>query len=115
MQQLTQKLKNGEMRILEVPVPQLERGQVLVKTYYSLVSAGTEGSTVKAARKSLIGKAQERPQQVKQVIETLKAQGPVQTYRAVMKKLDAYSSLGYSCVRQDNQLATDTEGFKIGD
>jgi predicted dehydrogenase/threonine dehydrogenase-like Zn-dependent dehydrogenase len=115
MQQLTQKLKNGEMRILEVPVPQLERGQVLVKTYYSLVSAGTEGSTVKAARKSLIGKAQERPQQVKQVIETLKAQGPVQTYRAVMKKLDAYSSLGYSCVGEVIELATDTEGFKIGD
>jgi polar amino acid transport system substrate-binding protein len=98
MQQLTQKLKNGDMKILEVPAPLAGPGLVRVKTYYSLISAGTEGSTVKAARKSLLGKARERPQQVRQVMDTLKAQGPVQTYRAVMKKLDAYSPLGYSCV-----------------
>lgn len=46
----------------------------------------------------MLSKAKERPQQVKQVIDAVKAQGPVQTYRAVMKKLDAYSPLGYSCV-----------------
>lgn len=98
MQQLTQKLKNGEMRILEVPVPGVSKGQVLVKNAYSLISAGTEGSTVKTARDSFIGKAKQRPQQVKQVIDTFKSQGPLQTYRAVMKKLEAYSPLGYSCV-----------------
>ena len=69
-----------------------------MRNYYSLISAGTEGGTVKAARKGYIGKNRERPQQVKQVIDTLKNQGPVQTYRAVMKKLDAHSPLGYSCV-----------------
>lgn len=96
MQQLTQKLNNGEMLVQEVPAPQLGKGMILVRNYYSLISAGTESSTVKAARKSLIGKAQERPQQVKQVIDTLIQQGPVQTYRAVTKKLEAYSPLGYS-------------------
>jgi len=40
----------------------LGEGQVLVRNYYSLISAGTEGSTVKAARKGYIGKARERPQ-----------------------------------------------------
>ena len=98
MKQLTQKLKSGRMEVLEAPVPSLGKGQVLVQNFYSLISAGTEGSTVKAARKGYIGKAKERPQQVKQVIDTLMSQGPVQTYRAVMKKLDAYSPLGYSCV-----------------
>ena len=97
MQQLTQKLGSGDMIIQDVPYPQLGKGMVIVKNHYSIISAGTEGSTVVAARKSLIGKAKERPQQVKQVIDTLKKQGPVQTYRAVMKKLDAYSPLGYSC------------------
>ena len=95
MQQLAQKLKNGQMEIIQSPVPSLQKGQIVIKTYYSLISAGTEGSTVKAARKRLHRKKpKERPQQVKQVIETLRAQGPVQTYRAVMKKLDAYSPLG---------------------
>jgi predicted dehydrogenase len=98
MNQLTQKLKDGRMQITEVPVPDLRPGMILVRNFYSLISAGTESSTVKAARKGYIGKAKERPQQVKQVIDTLMSQGPVQTYRAVMKKLDAYSPLGYSCV-----------------
>jgi len=115
MIQLTQKLKNGEMKILEVPVPVLSKGHLLVKVYYSLVSAGTEGSTVKTARKGLIGKAKERPQQVKQVLDTLKTQGPVQTYRAVMKKLDAYSSLGYSCVGEVIDTAPDVLEFQTGD
>jgi len=84
------------MCVHEVPVPAIANGSVLVRNLYSLVSAGTEGSTVKAARSSLLEKAKQRPQQVKQVLEVLKSQGPVQTYRAVMKKLDAYSPLGYS-------------------
>lgn len=100
MEQLTQKLGSGEMQIQELPIPQLQNGMILVKNHYSLISAGTEGSTVKAARKSLLGKAKERPQQVKQVFEVLKKQGLVQTYRAVVKKLDAYSPLGYSCAER---------------
>lgn len=115
MQQLSQKLKNGEMQILETPIPSLQNGQVLIRTHYSLISAGTEGSTVKAARKGYLGKAKERPQQVKQVLDTLMTQGPVQTYRAVMKKLDAYSPLGYSCAGEVIEVAHDVKGFCAGD
>lgn len=115
MYQLTQKLKSGSMKILEVPIPTLFKGYILVRNHYSLVSAGTEGSTVKTARKGYIGKAKERPQQVKQVVETLKSQGPVQTYRAVMKKLDAYSPLGYSCVGEVVDVGANVTEFKIGD
>jgi len=57
--------------VLEVPVPDLRSGMILVRNFYSLISAGTEGGTVKTARKGYIGKAKERPQQVKQVIDTL--------------------------------------------
>ena len=103
------------MQILEVALPVVGNGQVMIKNYYSLVSAGTEGSTVKTARKGYIGKAKERPQQVKQVIDTLKSQGPVQTYRAVMKKLDAYSPLGYSCVGEVVSVGAGVTGFCKGD
>ena len=115
MKQLTQKLGSGDMVIQDVPYPQLGKGMVIVKNHYSIISAGTEGSTVVAARKSLIGKAKERPQQVKQVIDTLKKQGPVQTYRAVMKKLDAYSSLGYSCTGEVIEMGEGVTGFEVGD
>lgn len=115
MDQLTQKLKDGKMIILKVPVPSLQKGHILVRNHYSLISAGTEASTVKAARKGYIGKAKDRPQQVKQVFDTLKTQGPTQTYRAVMKKLDAYSPLGYSCAGEVIALASDINGFNVGD
>ena len=115
MQQLTQKLGSGDMIIQDVPYPQLGKGMVIVKNHYSIISAGTEGSTVVAARKSLLGKAKERPQQVKQVIDTLKKQGPVQTYRAVMKKLDAYSPLGYSSAGEVIEVGEGVTEFEVGD
>jgi predicted dehydrogenase/threonine dehydrogenase-like Zn-dependent dehydrogenase len=115
MQQLSQKLKNGIMKIIEVPYPTLTAGTILVRNHYSLISTGTETSTVKTAQKGLIGKAKERPQQVKQVLDVLKQQGPVQTYRAVMKKLDAFSPLGYSCAGEVIDTAPDVSAFKIGD
>ncbi len=63
----------------------------------------------------MIGKAKERPQQVKQVINTFKQQGIVQTYRAVMKKLDAYSPLGYSSAGQVIEVGADITDIKVGD
>ena len=114
MKQLAQKLKNGEIQVIEVPFPVLGPGKVLVRNHYSLISSGTEGSSVTAARKSLIGKAKERPQQVKQVIDTLKTQGPIQNYRTVMKKLDSYSPLGYSSAGEVLSVASTVQGCVVG-
>ncbi len=115
MKQVTQKLKDGKLKVVEVVPPTLQPGMVLVQNHYSLISAGTEASTVSTARKSLIGKARERPQQVKQVFDVLTQQGPVQTYRAVMKKLEAHSPLGYSSAGIVLDVAPDVRGFAPGD
>lgn len=115
MLQLTQKLGSGEMIVQEVPRPVLGHGMILIKNHYSLISAGTESSTVAAARKNLIGKAKERPQQIKQVLETLVQQGPIQTYRAITKKLEAYSPLGYSCSGEVIEIGEGVTEFSKGD
>lgn len=115
MQQLTQKLKNGSMQVLEVPVPALQPGQVLVRNRYSLISAGTDTSTVRAARSSLIEKAKARPQQARQVMDVIRSQGLTQAYRAVMKKLDAYSALGYSCAGEVVGVGEGVTEFSVGD
>ena len=115
MKQLTQRLKDGAMQVLDVPPPALGAGMVLIRNHFSLISAGTEASTVKAARKGYLGKAKERPEQVKQVLDVLKTQGVVQTYRAVMKKLDAYSPLGYSCAGHVIDMAENARDFQVGD
>lgn len=62
------------MDVLEVPIPDLKSGMVLVRNFYSLISAGTEGSTVKTARKSYIGKAKERVKKSSWLIGILQIQ-----------------------------------------
>jgi len=115
MRQLTQQLGDGDMTVQDVPEPQVLPGFVRVRNHYSLISAGTEGSSVRTARKSLIGKALERPAQVKQVLDVMQKQGPLQAYRAVMKKLDAYSPLGYSSAGEIMDVGPNVTGFATGD
>ncbi len=115
MQQVSQKLKTGNINIIDVPVPEPKNGEILVRNIYSCISSGTESSTVKAARKGYIGKAQERPEQFRQVLEKLRTQGISQTYRAVMKKLDAHSPLGYSCAGRVIEVAAGVNDFAVGD
>jgi predicted dehydrogenase/threonine dehydrogenase-like Zn-dependent dehydrogenase len=103
------------MGVVEVPPPILTAGSLLVRTAYSVVSSGTEGSTVRAARRSLVGKAIERPQQARQMIDLLAAAGPVQAYRTFQKKLDSYSPLGYSSAGVVMDIGDDVSGFAVGD
>ncbi|REJ84086.1 MAG: oxidoreductase [Bacteroidetes bacterium] len=115
MEQLTQNLKDGRMELLEVPFPVLQSGSVLVRNHYSLISAGTEGKTVKDARAGLIAKARSRKEEVKKVIEAAKTFGWKETYRMVMNKLDAPSALGYSCAGEIIAVADDVKDFSVGD
>lgn len=115
MKQLVHKLRNGWVGVIDVPPPLLGEGMVLIRTRYSLLSPGTEGGTVSSGRKSLIDKARERPEQVRQVIETLKQSGPLQTHRAVMKRLEAYTPLGYSIAGTVSAIGARTRGFAVGD
>lgn len=115
MEQLTQNLKDGHMQLLEVPFPALGPGQVLVRNHYSLISAGTEGKTVKDARLGYIGKARARKEEVKKVIQTAKTLGLMETYRLVMNKLDAPSALGYSCAGEVIAVSDDVKDFRVGD
>ncbi|HEX7413139.1 MAG TPA: bi-domain-containing oxidoreductase [Bacteroidia bacterium] len=115
MEQLTQNLKSGEMKILEVPYPMLNNGCVLIRNHYSIISAGTEGKTVADARLGYLGKAMARKDEVKKVIATAKTIGLVDTYKLMMNKLDAPSALGYSCAGEVIAVADDVIEFKIGD
>jgi polar amino acid transport system substrate-binding protein len=115
MLQLTQNLKTGEMKLLEVPVPTLTSKNILVRVHYSLISAGTESSKVTTARKGYLGKAKEKPEQVKQVLDTVKKEGLLNTYRKVMNKLDAWAPLGYSCAGEVIEIGKEITEFKIGD
>lgn len=61
MHQVVQYQKSGELYVDEVPVPSLRRGGVLVRNQASLISVGTERSSVQTAQASMLGKARSRP------------------------------------------------------
>jgi len=115
MKQLIQNFKSGELYVDDLPVPSINEGFVLVSNKYSLISAGTERSTVSTAQASLIGKAKKRPDLVKQVIQNYKKEGLKATVEKVRTKLDSLKALGYSSAGV--VLASmDTENkFKPGD
>ena len=103
------------MELTEVPIPALGKGMVLVRNYFSLISAGTEGGKVSTARKGYIGKAKEKPQQVMQVLDTLSKEGIKSTYKKVMNKLDSLSPLGYSTSGVVISVGESVTNIKIGD
>jgi len=98
MKQVLQSSRTGEIRVLDVPVPAVPAGFVLVRTHASLVSAGTERMMVQFAEKNLAQKAMARPDLVRQVIEKVRRDGLVTTMNAVRSRLDEPMALGYSAV-----------------
>jgi polar amino acid transport system substrate-binding protein len=96
MKQLIQNFKTGELYVDTVPVPSISNGMVLVENEFSLISAGTERSTVKVAQASLLGKAKQRPELVAQVLQNIKKEGLAATITKVKTKLDSLKALGYS-------------------
>jgi len=115
MDQLVQNLKDGAMKILEVPYPALTSNTILVRNHYSVISAGTEGKTVHDARLGYLAKARARKDDVKKVLKTMKTEGIFNTYNMVMNKLESPSSLGYSCAGEVIKVGSDITEFKKGD
>ena len=96
MKQVLQQPSTGEISVAEVPAPQLLPGCVLVSIRVSLVSAGTERASAEFARKSLLQKAQARPDLVREVINKVRRDGLLSAVQAVRSRLDQPTSLGYS-------------------
>lgn len=115
MKHIIQSYKSGEMKLDEVPKPQVGPGMVLVETKASLVSAGTEKMLVDLAKKSLLGKAKARPDLVKKVIATAKKEGLKNTIDKVRSKLDTPIPLGYSCAGVVRAVGTGVDKFQVGD
>jgi predicted dehydrogenase/threonine dehydrogenase-like Zn-dependent dehydrogenase len=111
--QVIQYQKTGEVRIDELPAPKLRPGCVLVRNAFSLISAGTERTSVEIAQASLVQKARMRPDLVRQVLDNARRDGLIATYKKVQDRLDHFNDLGYSSAGIVIESAID--GFKPGD
>jgi polar amino acid transport system substrate-binding protein len=57
LRQVVQNFKTGIVSVEEVAIPQLRNGCLRVRNKASLISAGTEGGTVKLGKLGYLGKA----------------------------------------------------------
>lgn len=115
MKQIIQSFKSGETILEEVPAPVVNPGTVLIKTTRSLVSLGTERMLVEFGKSSLISKARQQPDRVKQVLDKIRTEGLVPTLEAVFSKLEQPLPLGYCNVGKVIAVGEGVSEFQVGD
>jgi hypothetical protein len=115
MHQIIQNIRNGKLSVKEIPDPVVKPGHVLIANAYSVISAGTERAAIELAKKSLLGKAKQRPDQVRRVLEKLKNEGILNTISQVRERLDEPLAMGYSSAGVVLACGDGVQEFKPGD
>jgi predicted dehydrogenase/threonine dehydrogenase-like Zn-dependent dehydrogenase len=115
MKQIAQHIKTGAMKVADVDAPAIGRGMVLVKNYFSVISAGTEKTSVDSRKSSLLQRARSQPDEVRKVIDEVKRNGLPRTYKRIMGKLDSFSGLGYSTAGVVLAVEDGIQDIEIGD
>ena len=115
MKQLTHNLSNGEFNLIDVPIPRMRDGEVLISTKVSLISKGTEKMLVDFGKANLYEKAKLQPDKLKEVLKKLKADGLIDTFEAVQSKLSEPIPMGYSNVGVVINVGNKVQNIKVGD
>lgn len=115
MKQILQDMSNGETLVVHAPAPNVSRDHLLVHTTVSLISAGTERMLVDFGRASLIDKARQQPEKVRQVLAKVQTDGLATTLEAVRSKLAQPLPLGYCNVGVVAEVGSGAEAFAVGD
>jgi predicted dehydrogenase/threonine dehydrogenase-like Zn-dependent dehydrogenase len=115
LKQILQSLKSGATEVAEVPCPTVKRGQLLIRTSRTLVSAGTERMLVEFGKAGWIEKARQQPDKVRMVLDKIRTDGLLQTFNAVRNKLDQALPMGYCNVGVVLEVGAGVKGFEVGD
>ncbi len=115
MKQLVQDLRTREVRLEEVPPPCCLPGGLLVRNVASFISSGTERAAIRLGRRTLLGKALERPDLVRQLLRRLRTNGVADMVATVRARLDTSLPLGYSSAGVVVEVGAGAEEFSAGD
>jgi predicted dehydrogenase/threonine dehydrogenase-like Zn-dependent dehydrogenase len=103
------------VKLVDVPRPLIQNGHVLVRVSYSLISSGTEASSVSGAQKQPLERAAGEPALFLKLARLLRERGLSKTLTLLKEKLNGLSALGYSCAGTVVEVAEDVTDFKPGD
>lgn len=108
-------VKKGRVVGERVPSPNVSDGCLLIKVVNSCISAGTEMSGVNESGKSLIKRAMEQPEQVKEVLNFMKSNGIQKTLARIRGTLEGGKPTGYSISGIVLAVGKGVEGYQPGD
>lgn len=115
MKQVLQSLNSGVTEVADVPAPGVNRGNLLIRTSQTLISAGTERMLVDFGKANLLDKARQQPDKVKMVLNKVRTDGVLPTIESVKNKLDQPLALGYCNVGVVAEVGLGVTGFTRGD
>ena len=115
MKKIIQSLRNGETSLVEVPIPNNIKKNILIKSSLSLVSPGTEKMLANFGHSSWYKRIKNNPDKVIQVVNKIKTDGLMPTIESINNKLDYPIELGYCNVGKVVEVGSDVIGFSIGD
>lgn len=107
--------RKGRIAVLELPEGHLGEDQVLVENHYSLISSGTELSTLRKTPAELVRQTIADPWMREVVKQTILSTGLSQTAGRVWQELVMPRELGYSGAGRVLALGKNVEGFRVGD
>lgn len=115
MQQVLLNTGTGETLVVDVPVPSVQEGHVLIRTRQTLISAGTERMLVEFGRASMVEKTRQQPDKVKMMFDKMRTDGVLAAIDAVRSKLDQPLALGYCNVGTVVEVGAGVTEFRPGD
>ena len=108
-------LKNGSAYIENIPEPTISEDQVLIKNFYTAISAGTEMSGLNSTSLPLWKRAIQQPQNVSKAIDMFVNQGLQTTMATIQGKLAAGQPSGYSAVGEVVSVGKNITDIKVGE
>lgn len=115
MKTVVTKYRTGEIEVVEAPSPKITSEEILVETRRSVISAGTETALLEMGRKGFLGKASDRPDLARQVLDKVINEGLISTARSVLSRLDQPVPLGYSSAGRVIKVGSSVEEIRPGD
>ena len=107
--------KKGKVSLIEYPVPEYNDDQILVQNFYSLISTGTELSTLSKTPIELVKQTISDPWMRNAVKQTVFSAGLIQTANRVWLEMIKPREIGYSGSGRVLAVGKNIEGIQVGD